>query len=261
VFVALIVWLTLWRARSLFRSLHTLEAEFKSYSWSRRNDDELDCWCCDCCCCCDQIDINWKRRTIVMKEFLLLLRDVFFLLPLFVIVATLYRLPGLVLDLITRCYPINRGAPFLVPISGKITVPETHGPICIHLTCKTINEHSGQAVSYSGPAKLFVDGSELWGQVSRVFGDGVMRIGKGMLPIKLVEGVGVGQGVIQVQTKERESVGEEKVRGDDVERGESDLMEVWVKLDFGSSAKRTTILKNLRKLNQVERYPLLFDDH
>jgi hypothetical protein len=264
VLLAVSVGLTVWRARSLFRSLLALEAEFRSYGWSRRNSDEIDCWCCDCwCCCCwDEFDINWKRRKIVVEEFLLLLRDVFFLLPLCVIVATLYRLPGVILDLITRCYPLNRTAPLLVPIRGKISVPDTHGPISIHLTCKTVAE---QPLHYSGPAKLFVDGSDLWAEVSRIFGDGVMRIGKGMLPIKLVEGVGVAEGVIQMtQSKVLEPLGEAKVTsGDDIERGDAEraLVEVWMKLDFGTSAKRTTILKNLRKMSQVRpRDGHLFDN-
>jgi hypothetical protein len=81
----------------------------------------------------------------------------------------------------------------------------------------------------------------------------------------LVEGVGVAEGVIQMtQSKFLEPLGEAKVTsGEDIERGDAEraLVEVWMKLDFGTSAKRTTILKNLRKMSQVRpRDGHLFDN-
>jgi hypothetical protein len=266
VLVALVVICTGWRAASLFRSLAALEVEFKSYSWyHHRNSDDLDCWCCDCCCCCDQIDINWKRRATVIMELLLLLRDLLFLLPLCVIIASLYRLPGLILDLISRCSPINRTSPRLVATKGKVLVPETHGPISIHLTCKTIRNSefpNPSPGSYTGPAKLFVDGVNFWSEIGRVFGDSVMQIGKGMLPLKLAEGVGVAEGVIQLvqgPSEEPQEADEEKTAvmatalpTADLESGGDNVWAVWIKIDVGS-AKRTTILKNLRKLNQNTR--------
>lgn len=257
VVIAVIVMFTVWRARELYKALAKVEA-------STRYDTDLcgggngccdddDCCCCCCsnccdCCCgwiCGHSSKNWRRRIAVIEQFLLLIRDILFLIPFALVVCTLYRLPGLVLDIIARCFPANRTAPALVPTEVRIQCPEeSKDPIMIYVTCRRnalteIGEvHVGGPIRYKPAVKMFLVGSEFWADVARIVGDGVMRLGKSMIPLKLKEGQSVGPLVEMVDMGEVSETS-----------NEGQLYTLWIKLDF--KVKRTTLLKKLQAMHGV----------
>jgi hypothetical protein len=215
--------------------------------------DGNDCCCegcCDCCCgwICGYNTKNWRRRIVAFEQFVLLLRDVLFLIPLAIVICTLYRLPGLVLDIISRCFPANQKAPALVATDVKIQcAAESKDPIMIYATCRRNTQEmpTGGPIRYRSAVKMFVVGSEFWADVGRIVGDGVMRLGKSMLPLKLKEGDSVGTAVVDMV--EVDEVAESK--GSDGTREGQQLYKLWIKLDF--KVKRTTILKKLQAMHGV----------
>ena len=248
--IALIVLVTVWRAWALYDALVKVAVASRyDHDICDRDEcccdeDDCCCCCCDCCCgcCCASRSRSWRRRLAVLEQFAMLLRDILFLVPLCVVLCSLYRLPGFVLDVISRCFPVSRLPPALVATEVRFEVPaDSKDPITMHATCRRNPQASPggaaaevNSLRYRSPVKLFVAGPAFWEDVGRIVGDGLMRLGKSMIPLRLVEGQGVCAGVVTA------------LEGDAVE---PDQYEVWVRLDY--KVKRTTILKKLQAMNAV----------
>jgi hypothetical protein len=318
VVLSVIVFFTVWRAQRLYHGLKKIEEDFPENDFyiiendeccSCDDDDDSCCCCCcnECCCgCCCWFDFyksynrrNWWLRAQVLEQFALLIRDVVLLPFMTVVVFTLYRMPGFVLDLISKCSPMNTSdQPVFRATAVRFDCPEA-GNVCVSIQCEpnqvaeffTDEESLNETLAdvYSAPVKLFVSGDSFWSSVGSAFGDSIMRLGKqipaavsfkkyllnfdvpllylhllgrGMLPVKLAEGDGIGVGVATRLGKMNmaetgdglspssnlnlDHEGNEIPQLDPIPR----TYEIKIKLDVGN-AKRTTILKKLRSLRQV----------
>lgn len=163
-----IVMFTIWRANVMWALLRRNEME--RYSWNRH------------------------RRFIAFKQFFLLFVDILCLIPFALVVATLYRLPTLLLNLYSQCFPFQRKEPMFEVLSVSTECQELGG-IRLNMKCRkrAVEGVSGttELIGYKSDAKLFVAGAEFWNVIKSTFGDSIVSVAQSMLPLKLKVNVGI----------------------------------------------------------------------
>lgn len=110
--LALVVLVTVWRASLMCKGI----------SKALRNSTQSEINIADC-------SAEMKARLEILQQFLLLLRDAIFLVPLFVIVGTLVRLPGVLLAIAARMSskPLE-GRAALQIVEAVVEFPDRGGP-------------------------------------------------------------------------------------------------------------------------------------
>ena len=175
----------------------------------------------------------------VVKQFCLLLRDIFFLIPFSIIVATVYRLPFLLIDLISRLAadPSPDANPLFEVVECKVDYPEKAAPLISLQLLPSYMDNSHNNYKYSNnlkieSAKLFVSGQSFWDTCSATLGPSIVGIAKTLLPLKLVNDKSIGISEFNGQIVEATSI-----------------LPLWIRLDSLSKVKRSSVLKKLHKLS------------
>lgn len=202
-----------------------------------------------------------NARKHAFTQLLKLFVDIFCLVPLVLIVITLYRLPGVIIQLFAKFReqtPLSLRTPVmsaratdnddgsvdpLIKCSSVLTeFPERGGPRVVVRGTRLSNQTTeGDQLNTASPlsfhpsvAKMQIVGTSLWKLIDNVFGSTAAAVGKSVLPMSFVDKVGISLGEItsQLQLSVERTLGE---------------IEFWVQFDFGN-VKRTTLMKNIRKL-------------
>lgn len=235
--LGLIVVLTGWRASELFFEIRTI---YHNYNCSMKKI--LGKY------------IDQGIRETICVQLILLIRDFFFIFPLACIVGTFYRLPGFVLDVLTKFSGNFLAEKTLFEIvSCRCEAPDVGGPLMVFTLL--FNKASEIPLTYDINVKSIVElhiiGESLWSDVTRVFGSTIASLGRSMLPLKLVDSKSVGLSDFK---KSFEVVKQTVMSAE----GEAGLMELWVRIDMGKT-KRTSILKNLKKLGGDSSFTMQFE--
>jgi hypothetical protein len=240
---------TIWRATALWKSVRSIEYDRLVVSWYVT------------------ISLNEKARyhryyrelrRKVWSQFYCLIVDIALLVPFSLVVATMYRLPSVLIQLFAKAfetkaliivdkkdenalYSKKMHVPLLQITNVHWEFPERGGPR-ITIRAKRMQSPSYGSIPSSVASMRFatdevhlqVLGTGLWQGVESVFGSTVAAVGKGMLPLCLKDNVSISLAPLS------------KHLSGNVE-GESEEVELWVQLDF-KNAKRTSVLKNVKKL-------------
>jgi hypothetical protein len=240
---------TIWRATALWRSFQSIEFDSQKVYWySSISFDE---------------SMRYRRyyrecRRRVWSQFCSLIIDIALLIPFSLVVVTLYRLPSVLIQLFAKAfetkaliitekkdenvlYSDKMHVPLLQITNAHWEFPERGGPR-ITIRAKRMQSQSYGSIPGSVASMRFatdevylqVLGTELWQGVESVFGSTVAAVGKGMLPLRLKDNVGISLAPVSKYLSE----------GID---GAHEEVELWMQLDF-KNTKRTSVFKNIRKL-------------
>ncbi len=219
---------TVWRVGTTYTAIKKAIADTR-YRYYYYYYDEFD----------QYMDLEWRAKWEVVKQFCLLLRDIFFLIPFSVIVATVYRLPFFLIDLLSRLAadPLPDANPLFEVVECKVESPEKGSPLISLQLLPTFMGNSPNNHKYNNKlkvssAKLFVSGQDFWTTCSSSLGSSIVGIAKTFLPLKLVND---------------KSIGVTELNNLIIQ--EASILPLWIRLDALSKVKKSTILKKLRKLS------------
>jgi hypothetical protein len=184
-------------------------------------------------------------RSVVITQFQHLLQDLL-VFPLFVIlVGTVYRFPSVFFQLLSRWSAPLGDKPLFETESLFMEAPE-FGEVKLFfklLTSPAENDVEGKDVKGNikdvKHLRMRVEGKEFWEQISITLGETVKNVGRGLLPLKLTDK--------EVSYKELNN----NISGD--------LQNIEVPLTFTTGAKKSTLLKKVRQLDQRAELLLQFE--
>lgn len=241
--MALFIFITIWRSVELFGRLRFERHKMKNSTFGRfllHSDKAL--------------------RRIICEEFVKLLRDIGCLVPFGIILATFYRLPQLVIELLSKLSskPLNSAPLFNVvdcvcnfPIAGSPTLTFTLQP---NDTKEFSNPEQHSVPSGSGqilinlkkPVGLHVVSTRLWQSVESAFGSTLASAARAMLPLKLLDTKTIGLSELFNDFTIEKLTSEE---------GGSKDLSLWMKIDTGNT-KKSTLLKKLRLLRSSQSFTM-----
>ncbi|ETO06386.1 hypothetical protein RFI_31009, partial [Reticulomyxa filosa] len=155
-FIGIIVYITLWRASILHHEMMTLP---------KASD----------------------RRKAACVQLVLFLRDLLFVIPFLIIVCTLFRLPVLILGLMSKMKKPSLTPAILQVISCAMIFPEKGKPT-FQIKARKSNPFT---LSPRIKCNIFVLGEQFWEEVANVFGNAAVTVGQGMLPISIGDKHGI----------------------------------------------------------------------
>ncbi|ETO08196.1 hypothetical protein RFI_29194, partial [Reticulomyxa filosa] len=167
--VAIIVYVTIWRASTLHKELWTL---------TRARD----------------------RRRASFLQLLLLFRDLLFVIPFLIIVCTLFRLPMLVLGFMGKMKKPSLAQTTLEVTGCDMIFPEKGKPT-FRIKARKPNNFE---VPRHSKCSLFVLGKRFWEEVGLRFGGSIATAGQGMLPNTIADKRGMNYEVLNVASNEIE---------------------------------------------------------
>lgn len=257
---------TLWRAPALIYSIVAIDKSYKKklgdISGAVVTPVERMC----------RFELYWIIRRCALKQVCLLMLDILCLVPFCIIIGSLYRLPGVILQLFAKFHETKHLSlrlhnavvsdpdsatvePLLKCSSVRMEFPERGGPRVIVRatrntaapsdTIETADSPTIAPICFAAPAvaKMHVLGKLFWRIVEQVFGSTASSVGKSMLPLILRDGAGISLEAISTQL----NIGVEEAIGE---------IEFWVQFDAGNT-KRSTIVKNIQKMyNGVRAVPV-----
>eukprot|EP01031_Cornospumella_fuschlensis_P025244 gene25245-30486_t len=206
-------------------------------------------------------------RRVVWKQFCFLLVDLFVCLPFVCIIATLYRLPTILFQLVNKLVskPLEREREFDV-ISGTVVWNTVEAPkMSVQVYVSPINVARREVferrermlrriqTSSLSHAKLVVISEPLWDQLESALGSFIANIVKSFFPVKLVVGETVKIEEVVIPSKDAAqpapAEGEIKVDGIVDESPASSNKIITITLPPLQGVKARTMLKRLRKFN------------
>lgn len=217
--------------------------------------------------------VNRRRRKVVFFQFIYLLRDVFCLIPLVILIGTLYRVPEVILELLSQLSHASDEDPVFNVINARIECKERGGPK-IALQCRRNNRDIPPIATMAG-SRIYASGTAFWKSVEELAGSAAVSLCKSLLPLKLANERHINLNDVTTYIEEHPKIEcvncETPSAPPDVEAPSlqvsivdetkdtfeshvpydtSDVLEVWLEPDIGTM-KRTTVLKKLQQLNQV----------
>lgn len=220
-FMSIVVYVTLWRSYELWKKVFKISPTEANAS-------------------------NYRKD--VLFEFGSLFLDVVFLAPFAVIIATLYRLPTFVVEIVRAARQcILHSDPIFETISVQYEFPQNGGPNLILKLRKLPNKPS-PPISASSMFSFQILGSSyehdesksrLWAVATNCFGSLLVSVLRSFLPIILVDNknAGISEFISAIDSSTKLSEGS---------TDDTDLC-LWIKLDTGTT-KRSTFLKKARLL-------------
>eukprot|EP01083_Nonionella_stella_P002456 7096_1 len=191
-------------------------------------------------------------------EFIYLVRDIVCLIPLSVIVVTLFRLPMIILKIMSklRTPRTSYNETQLKIEAASLEFQEKGKPrIWIHKATKNAHFALNNDTAKKGNLRLFVLGDEFWNDVGDIFGSAISTAGQSMLPNKLSHGTNQKHGLNYGTSNGLDY--------DLITDGSAVVTDVpfMIQQFIG---KRSTILKNLNKFGDMNRqflFQLEHDEH
>ena len=219
-------------------------------------------------------------RLQFLVQIALLMRDILFLIPLALLTVTLFRLPRVILALIAK---LSGDAvdedPALIVKSARFEFPDVGGPV-LHAVVSLRSNGAGSGSDIESPndqnsvpigsesvrnnyslamqqslltnsnvveigtlklsskqhIELFASGNQFWRSVEQVFGGTVASVGRSFLPIRLDDSNVTIASI-------NELIDQSSATGQQFE------LRIELNFKFLKSVKRTTILKNIQKLD------------
>eukprot|EP01083_Nonionella_stella_P015528 43451_1 len=131
-----------------------------------------------------------QRRIACFYQTLFVLRDLFFLVPFFIIISTLFRAPILILTLMTKLNKprIDQGEIIHFELARCVLEFPVKGKPLLHIKATKTNH---DLTLNEGKCKLFVLGNTLWNAISDIWGAAMSTGAQSMLPNKLWNGHGM----------------------------------------------------------------------
>lgn len=233
-----IVLVTYWRSHELIREISLVD---KDKSFLKKIRDPLK-----------TADI-WH---IAYVQFFLLCRDALFILPLTIIIGTLYRLPGVIIEMIGKISARPIGSEALYDILSCHTVFPDRGAPLLNFQLQFKGQGNAQLIDISSPISFHVIGNDLWNYAGVTYGKTLISIARSLLPLKMRDKDKAGI------TEFNESVNAyfytKSIEGPDVQESTSLNPTFWVKLDFGVP-KSTSLLWKLKRLPPEVAITMQFD--
>lgn len=179
---------------------------------------------------------------VIVSQFSRFWVDLFCLIPLALVVVTLYRLPSLVTSMLSklssRPLSADREALFLIEKCDVIQ-PPTGGPT-VQMTVKRNPRAPDVAgLDAAAPVEMFVIGDRLFNAIENVMGSLVVNVVRALLPVKFKESTKtIGWDAFL-----------EQLNGTIVEEcNKEGVFLLWIRLDLSKTTKKTSIIKKLRQL-------------
>eukprot|EP01084_Bolivina_argentea_P095823 172268_1 len=179
-------------------------------------------------------------------EFIYLIRDIFCLIPFLIIVVTLFRLPMLILTIISKLRTPRTSINDIIhfDIEEASLEFQEKGKPRIWINKATKNMNFGLNNAKEGFLRLFVLGDEFWNDISNIFGAAIATAGQSMLPNKLSHGINKKTGLNYGTSN--------GLNYDLITDGITEINDIPFEIQQ-FIGKRSTILKNLNKFEDLDR--------
>jgi hypothetical protein len=220
--IVFVVVISYWRSHELFRNLVAIDPELSYVDHLKWGKTSMKLW------------------YIIDRQLLLLFRDLVFLLPFSIIMATLYRFPGVIASMLSKASARAMTDEAVYEIASCLcTFPPIGAPL-LNMKVRA-KETSTNSWDPTKPVSFHVIGESLWKNAGITYGNGIIAIARSMLPLKLRDKDGIGLSDFLSSTNY-----------------ESDELDLWLKLDFGI-AKSTSLLWKLKRLPMDVRVTMQFE--